>query len=106
MEHPVQSNKIDILKNVPLFFTLSSQELSQVSNLMELFHVDKGQRIITEGVEATAFFVMVEGLVKVTLKEGDGEVELADLGPGDYFGEMSLISGGPVSASVITRTPT
>jgi CRP-like cAMP-binding protein len=86
----------DLLKQVPLFSDLDKKELQHIANAMRqrIFHA--GQEIAVEGESAVGFFVIEDGQAKVTVK---GE-QRRMLGPGDYFGEIALISQGARTATV------
>jgi CRP-like cAMP-binding protein len=86
----------DLLKQVPLFSDLDKKELQHIANAMRqrIFHA--GQEIAVEGESAVGFFVIEDGQAKVTVK---GE-QRRMLGPGDYFGEIALITQGARTATV------
>jgi CRP-like cAMP-binding protein len=63
---------------------------------------EPGHVIARVGEIGTGFFVIAEGLVKV-IRDG---AEVADLGPGGFFGELSVIDGAPRNAQVIAVEPT
>ena len=72
----------------------------QIAKLLKERRFAKGETVIMEGTGAAAFFLIESGEAKVTRKG----VELATLGPGQYFGEIALIDGGPRSATVTAAT--
>jgi CRP-like cAMP-binding protein len=94
------SDAADLLKQVPLFSDLDRRELEHVANAMKqrIFHA--GQEIAVEGESAVGFFVIEDGQAKVTVK---GE-QRRMLGPGDYFGEIALITQGTRTATVTAAT--
>lgn len=61
---------------------------------------DDGEIIVNEGEAGGSMFIIVSGAVKITKSKGDGDLELAKLVKGDYFGEMSLLQNAPRSATV------
>jgi CRP-like cAMP-binding protein len=78
-------------------------------DVISLFNTDfvaANQVIIKEGEGAKGLFLVVSGSVSVTKKEGGGEIEVARLGPGDVFGEISLIMSRPSTATVATEEDT
>jgi CRP/FNR family transcriptional regulator, cyclic AMP receptor protein len=92
-----------LLRNIPLFANLSDQELAQVSAEASLKQFPKNKVIISEGEKSDSLYAIVAGKVKVLISDEDGkEIILAILGPGEFFGEMSLIDSQPRSATVIT----
>jgi voltage-gated potassium channel len=94
------SDAAELLKQVPLFSDLDRRELEHVANAMKqrIFHA--GQEIAVEGESAVGFFVIEDGQAKVTVK---GE-QRRMLGPGDYFGEIALITQGARTATVTAAT--
>src|SRR5918996_938803 len=79
---------VDLLKQVPLFSDLEDRELQQIANGMKPRTFSAGQEIAVEGQSGVGFFVIEDGTAKVTV-HGD---EVRTLGPGDYFGEVALIT--------------
>lgn len=94
---------VELLKNVPLFSGLSRKQLRSVSGLSEQVRFGAGRTVVQYGSRGTAFFVIAEGNAKVMV--GYSNRVLARLGPGDFFGELALLDGGPRTASVISETP-
>lgn len=94
---PFKSNsKIDVLKRVSLFSACSDKELGQVGSLVDETNASAGTVLTKEGSPGREFFAIIEGTAKVTLRDE----ELATLGPGSFFGEMSLLDQGPRTATV------
>ena len=90
-----------LLRSVPLFQGLSTRELREVRRAAEDVEFPEGATIVTEGLLASDFYLVLNGQAEVVIRERRRRV----LGPGDYFGEMSVLDGGPRSATVraITR---
>ena len=88
--------KIDLLRRMELFSTCSQRELAQVAALTVQAHFDAGAVLTRQGVSGGLAFVIAKGRADVTR----GGRRLATLGPGDVVGELSLIDGGPRSATV------
>lgn len=87
---------IDVLGKVPLFHGLSKRELEHIFRETEEETFSAGTRIVSEGESGGRFFVLLEGRASVSI----GDRKRGRLGPGDFFGEMSLIDGQPRSATV------
>lgn len=95
-------NKIELLQSVSLFWDLSEKELGYISNKMVSRSFDSGSYIFLEDSEGEQCFFVVKGSIKVTRLSKEGkEVILAMMGPGDFFGEMSLLDGRSRSANII-----
>ena len=97
---PGEQTPTEYLPKVPLFGSLSRGDLQQVAQAGDEIDAEAGRELVTEGRVGREFFLIVEG--EATVRRGDQEV--ATLGPGDYFGELSLLHRGPRSATVTAKT--
>jgi CRP-like cAMP-binding protein len=95
-----RSTKVLMLEKVPLFSGLSRRQLEQVAQIVDEIEVPAGRRLATAGAGGHELFVIVKGTAKVRPPRG----RTVQLGPGDFFGEMSLVDGGPRSADVDADT--
>lgn len=86
----------DALAGVDLFAGLSSRQLAKLAKVSKETTHKPGAEIAAEGRGALAFHVIVDGTAAVTV----GGRQVRTMGPGDYFGEISLIDGEPRSATV------
>jgi protein phosphatase len=91
----------DLLGSVTLFEGLSSKELYQIEKLGKEVEFPKGKTIVTEGEDGVGFHLILEGKAKVLV----GGRKRTTMGPGQWFGELSLIDRGPRTATVETETP-
>jgi CRP-like cAMP-binding protein len=96
----VRSEHLEALRAVPLFSLLSQRELMAVLRSAHAAAFQPGAKVIELGERGRGFFVITDGSAKVTL---DG-AELATLGSGSYFGEMTVIDGGPRAATITAQT--
>jgi CRP-like cAMP-binding protein len=87
---------VELLRGCPIFEGLSDKELDAVRRIGKEVSFPAGREIVKQGATGVGFHLIMEGQAAV---EKDGQ-NIADLGPGKYFGEMSLIDGGPRSATV------
>lgn len=91
----------NILKNVPLFSSLSEQELEVIAKMAVRKSCPAHTLVISEGDTDTALYVIESGRLEVFLMDESGkEIVLDTKGPEDYFGEMALLDDAPRSASV------
>lgn len=91
-----------MLAQVPLFDDLSPRHLKRLAERMEEQRYMEGAPVVRYGEEGDTFYVIVEGEADVV--SPDGRV-VATLRPGEFFGEISLLDGGPRTASVVAATP-
>ncbi len=91
----------DLLGNIPLFAKLGSAELGELASLLKSQTVANQQPVFWIGDEGSDFYIVQLGRVAVRYPDEMGhEVTLAMLGPGDFFGEISLLDGGPRTATI------
>jgi len=91
------------LKSIPFFTQLAEGELDMLRSLAAEKHYPKNAVVLTEGEMGDSLYMIQSGKVKVFIGDQDGrEMILKILGPGDFFGEMSMIDKQPRSASVTT----
>lgn len=93
--------KIELLKRVPLFEHCSQRELSQIAALADELDLPTARSLTSEGAGGFEFIILVQGEADVVSK---GRV-VNELGPGDFIGEIALVSGRPRTATVKTRGP-
>jgi len=91
-----RSKKLALLQEIPLFRELSRKQLARIERLVDEVTIPAGSRLATAGERGAELVIIVEGRASVTV----GRRRTVRLGPGDFFGEMSLVDGGPRSATV------
>jgi hypothetical protein len=84
----------------PLFEVLSDIERAAIVQEMELETHDEGSVIINEGDPGTSMYLVASGEVKVYTRSSTGTLYLARLGEGDFFGEVSVLTGKPRTATI------
>jgi CRP-like cAMP-binding protein len=89
------------LRSVPLFNALSSDERRTVAQHADEMQVPEGTKLVRQGDFAYEFFVLEDGTAEVVR---DGE-RVAELGPGDFLGEMGIVSKAVRNATVVTTSP-
>jgi len=94
----------EMLQDTFLFRNLNFGEAQAVSRLSHYERRKKGEVIIEEGSLGQALYLVQSGQVQVLKGEGAKTEELAELGPSELFGEMSLIDDALTSASVVAAT--
>jgi CRP-like cAMP-binding protein len=90
----------EVLKKVPLFSGLDNRELEQLAGSMRERRVAAGDVVLEQGAGGAGFFIVDEGEADVTV---DGKA-VGTIGPGDYFGEIALLTGSDRTATVTAKT--
>ena len=89
------------LREVPLFSEMDEQEVAGIRVIMQEMKFKSGQTIIHEGEPGDLFYVITEGRAQVLIHDADGkEIKLSEVGPGGFFGELSMLTNQPRSAQV------
>jgi len=94
------------LRNIGLFGALSDDVLGYLTGMLTVVEPQVGETIFREGDEANAMYVVLGGEMEVTKKSRAAvDARVAVLGPGDWFGEMSIVDIQPRSATVRALAP-
>ena len=94
------------LQEVPLFVPLGEEELAKLAKASTTRVFAPGEAIVRRGQEGNSMFVIVRGGVKVQIPENDYQRTINHLRANDFFGEMSLLTGQPRTATVIAEEET
>src|ERR1043166_3174802 len=95
----------ELLANVPLFESLTDDDVDALAARLETVDYDLGQVIFNQGDEGSSLFIVEDGAVEISYGEGKTKIVLATLFPGQYFGELSLFDGAPRSATAMAIKP-
>jgi CRP-like cAMP-binding protein len=91
----------DALGSVGLFSSLNRRELGRLRRAGTVLRLAGGAEVVAEGAPGDAFYLVVRGTATVRRNRRKAAV----LGPGDYFGELALLDGGPRTATVVADEP-
>jgi CRP/FNR family cyclic AMP-dependent transcriptional regulator len=94
--------KIEHLRSVALFSGLTDRALGTIASKAEVLAYTPGQYIVRQNQVGTGFYLIVSGRARVLR----GSDELAVLGPGDFFGELSVLDQSPRMAHILAAEPT
>ena len=89
----------ELLAKVPIFSELSRKELERIADAAKEVTHRPGSVLAREGQSGVGFFLIVDGTANVDV----GGTPRKKLGPGDFFGEISLLDGGPRTATVVAE---
>jgi CRP-like cAMP-binding protein len=89
------------LASLPIFSELTDEERTGIASYVDAVEVPAGERIASEGDFAYEFFVVESGTAEVQTQGN----RLAELGPGDFFGELGLLVTGRRTADVVASSP-
>jgi CRP/FNR family cyclic AMP-dependent transcriptional regulator len=93
---------LDMLDKTSLWSGLSKRDLRAIAKLSKERSYEPGENIVSKGESGVGFYLILEGAVDI---KSDGKT-LTKLGPGQFFGEMSVLDNQPRSADVVVVEPT
>jgi small-conductance mechanosensitive channel len=106
LEQAERAQRLQALQRVELFRPLPEEDREFLAGRLHYAPFAAGEVVTRQGAEAHWLYLVIEGSVAVRVSADGGlDRELARLGPGDVFGEMSLLTGEPRSATVVAVTP-
>jgi CRP-like cAMP-binding protein len=105
LEHQAESDRAKLLERIELFGrSLTAEELSSLAASMTPRLFASAAPLMREGDAGGSMFVLAEGLLEVRKRRDNAEVVLGRVQPGEFVGEMSLLTGEPRSATVVALT--
>lgn len=99
-------DKLSLLARVPLLTELSQAALEELAAHLQVRRYRRGEVVCSRGDPGNMLYLVGSGRVKASVTSPDGrEVILALLGPGEFFGLVSLLDGEPLSADLVAQEP-
>jgi CRP/FNR family transcriptional regulator, cyclic AMP receptor protein len=95
-----KNRKVELIRKVPLFSGCSKKELERISMIADEIDFRPGKTLIKEGTAGREFFVLADGTAEISRK--GKRIDTA--GPGEFFGEMALLTDQPRNATVTTTS--
>jgi CRP/FNR family transcriptional regulator, cyclic AMP receptor protein len=93
--------KVELIKRVPLFAECSRKHLEEIAAIADEIDLREGKELTKEGRPGREFFVLIEGAADV--KKGSRRINR--MSAGDFFGEISLVTRRPRTATVVATSP-
>lgn len=95
--------KTGAMRRVKIFAEMSEEQLTALTNFLELQPIRQWAVIVKQGDPGDAMYLLLEGEVRVRLMISGKETTLTTMGPGEFFGEISLFDDGPRSADIVAN---
>jgi CRP-like cAMP-binding protein len=96
-----RNQKVELIRHAPLFAHLSKRQLEQIAQIADEIDLREGKEMTKQGARGREFFVLLDGSADV---KKDGR-RINRMGPGDFFGEIALVSDTPRTATVTATSP-
>ena len=102
---PTQSQAERVVDWVEIFAPLTSAERTAIAGKLKRRTYDKGDRLLEPGTLPQSMFIIGSGVLSFSRRNGDLDVEILRLGPGDHYGEIGVLTGKPSTAMILALTP-
>src|SRR6266849_3155970 len=101
----MSSKVLDLLRSMDLFTDLPDAELNKIARLLKEHKFAENELIFTQGEPGDGLYIILQGRVRIASTDQFGrERVLAFYGPGEFFGDMAVLTGAPRSASALAST--
>jgi hypothetical protein len=102
---PAQSQAERVVDWVEIFAPLTSAERGAIAAELKRHTYDKSERLLEPGMLSQSLFVIGSGVLSFSRRNGDVDVEVLRLGPGDHFGEIGVLTDKPSTATIVALAP-
>lgn len=92
------------LNKLQIFIDFNQDELAAFVELADPVQVKAGSTLVRQDEKGDCMYIIIDGTMEVAHRDGDRTIPLAELGPGEFFGELALVEEGPRSADVVAKT--
>lgn len=99
-------SRANLLRHIPLFAGIDDQNLQLITSQISEGSFEAGEIVFRQGEAGEVFYVIEDGWVQVSVDQAGVQYVVAELGPGEYFGEMALLTKSPRNATVSVAAPT
>ncbi|MGO4255433.1 cyclic nucleotide-binding domain-containing protein [Marmoricola sp. RAF53] len=93
--------KAELIRSIPLFAGCTPDEIHEVAAIADEVDLRQGKRLTTENTEGREFVVIIDGTAEVH----KGDEVINRIGPGEWVGEIALLTGTPRTATVVATAP-
>jgi len=94
-----------LLELVDIFATFAPEERAAIAGKLKPRSYDEGETLVEPGTVLQSLFIIGSGVVTMTRKGIEGEIELLRLGPGDHFGEIGVLTGEAATVRISALVP-
>ena len=98
-----RNSLLSVLAASDLFQGLTASELDELLIHLRMIRTQKGFQIIRQGDSWDSFYVILSGRVSVKMRKGSKTIRMGDLGKGEFFGEMALLTQQPRNATITSE---
>ena len=102
---PVRSQAERVVDWVEIFAPLTPAERGAIAAKLQQHTHDKGERVLEPGMLSQSLFLIGSGVLSLSRRHGDVDVEVLRLGPGDHYGEVGVLTDKPSTATIVALTP-
>lgn len=104
LDYQSEKGRLTVIRQVDGFEQIDEKYLTMIASRMKLIHMESDQILFSEGDLGDSMYIVILGVLNVLVRKEDELLQVAQLTPGQFFGEMSMLTGEPRSATVRAQT--